>query len=287
MKVINSKTKQQRKVRLTKAGTGWMIACLCCFLLATNYNNNVIFMLACLLFAIALLSAALTYKNMLGIEGVQWRVKPSFAGGKASYQLHLVEQGNTDHYELYCTEQVVARLQKQQNAYLEIELNTFKRGYFEAEDLFLFSCWPLGLWRVSLVLPSLPRCLVYPELRGEQPLPLQDQFSLDQLALDEISGLDEYQPGDNTRRIDWKASARGEQLLIKSFAGDEAQQTLWLTDKAVNHTDKELILSQLAVWVVECQQAGLHYGIKVEGEKCQPNSGEGHRLTSLAMLALC
>lgn len=279
--------KQQRKLRLTKAGTGWLIACISCFLLATNYNNNVIFMLACLLFAIALLCAAITYKNMCGIKGVQWRVKPSFAGTNAGYQLHIVEQGNTEHYELHCTNQLLSRLQQEQNVYLEIELNTHKRGYFEPEDVTLWSCWPLGLWRVSLALPSLPRCLVYPALRGEQSLPLQNQFSLDQLALDEISGLDEYQPGDNTRRIDWKASARGEQLLIKSFAGDEPQQTLWLSDTSVNQTDKELILSQLAVWIIACQQAGIHYGVKVEDQQCQPDHGEQHRLSSLRMLALC
>ncbi|MCP5077494.1 MAG: DUF58 domain-containing protein [Psychromonas sp.] len=287
MKPLNSNKNPQIKLRLTKAGVGWLIACLCCFLLATNYNNNVIFMLACLLFAVALLSAGLTYKNMLGIEGVQWRVKPSFAGGKASYQLHLVEQADTDHFELKCQEQVVAHLQKQQNGYLDIEIETQNRGYFQATELFLHSCWPLGLWTVSLVLPTLPRCLVYPALLGEQALPIEDQFSLDQLALDEVSGLDEYQVGDNTRRIDWKASARSEQLLIKTVAGDETQQTLWLSDDAVNHSDQELILSQLAVWVVECQQAGLHYGVKVGDEKCQPSSGEAHRLTSLTMLALC
>ncbi|MCP5079067.1 MAG: hypothetical protein GY951_13555, partial [Psychromonas sp.] len=121
MKALNSKMKAQRKLRLTKAGTGWLIACLCCFLLATNYNNNVIFMLACLLFAIALLCAGLTYKNMLGIKGVQWRVKPSFASGKAIYQLHIAEQADTDHFELQCVDQVVAQLQKQQNRYLDIE----------------------------------------------------------------------------------------------------------------------------------------------------------------------
>ncbi len=287
MKLSNAKKKPQIKLRLTKAGVGWLIACLCCLLLATNYNNNVIFMLACLLLAVTLLSAGLTYKNIVGIEGVQWRVKPSFAGGKANYQLHIVEQGDTAHFELNCADQVVSRLQKQQNRYLEIEIATPKRGYFHAPQQLLHSCWPLGLWTASLGLPALPRCLVYPALVGKQPLPIESQFSLDQLSLDEISGLDEYQAGDNTRRIDWRASARSEQLLIKTVAGDETQQTLWLSDDAVNHSDNELILSQLAVWVVECQQAGLHYGVKVFDEKCLPNSGEAHRLSSLAMLALC
>ena len=277
----------QRRLRLTKAGVGWLIACFCCFLLATNYNNNVIFMLACLLCSMLLLSASLTYKNIGGVQALQWRVSPTFVGQYANYQLHLQEHGNTEHYELCCHNQVLAVINKQQNSYLEIPLITTKRGYFSPDNLLLTSTWPLGLWRVSSALPALPKCLVYPELIGTQALPIENSFSLDQLALDEISGINEYQEGDNTRHIDWKASARSEKLLVKTIDGNEQQKTLWLTDDDVTAIDKELVLAQLAQWAVKCENAGIQYGLKVGESQCLPNSGEEHRRNSLTMLALC
>ena len=282
------------KLTLTLEGVGWLIVSLVAFLLATNYNNNVVFMLACLLLGAWLLAAWLTLKNLSGLTCKQWRVDPCFSGGDATFQLLLEAGEGREHIELACRvagqkDQLQARLLQVDGAerqWLTLTLTMEARGWFVPNAMSVVSSWPFGLWCASMDTPEAPPCLVYPKPNGSQSLPDIHQLDADEQSLDDLSGVRAYQTGDNTRRMDWKSMARTDQVLIKTFEGHEHQQTTWLSDKNVSVSTFEEKIEQLTRWVVECDALGTHYGIRVGVETLLPGSGREHHAEGLRLLAL-
>lgn len=286
-----SRKKARRHLALTPAGVGWLIVCVAAFVLATNYNNNIIFMFACLLFGVWLLASLLTYRNMSGVNSAPWQVTPCFAGGVAHYQVSLTSDDQREHFEIGCGQHSVDLINGVEHQWLHVEVPVSARGWFVPNQKMLFSTWPFGLWKVSKVTEDMPACLVYPEPCGSQPLPVVNQLSNDPQDMDELSGVRAYQSGDNLRRVDWKAMARTEQLTVKEFGGDESEKILWLSDNSVvKHVDKgdhqESDLKQLTRWVIDCHNAGVQYGLRIGNETLTPGLGVGHYNNSLQMLAL-
>ncbi len=282
------------RLALTPEGIGWLLVSLVAFLLATNYNNNVVFMLACLLLGVWLLAAWLTLKNLSGLTCKQWRIEPCFAGGDSDFQLLLEAAEGREHVELGC--KVVGQKDKQktrlmqlnsgERQWLTLTLTMEKRGWFVPKAASVVSSWPFGLWCASMEAPEVPSCLVYPKPNGTQSLPDTHQLDADEQSLDDLSGVRAYQTGDNTRRMDWKSMARTDQILIKTFEGHERQKTTWLNDKNVRVSTFEEKIEQLTRWVVECDALGAHYGIRIGAETLLPGSGREHHVEGLRLLAL-
>ena len=101
---------------------------------------------------------------------------------------------------------------------------------------------------------------------------------------EDLSGLRAYQAGDSSRRIDWKASARGQGLLTREFHG-MADSTLWL-DWSQTTGDPELRLSQLTRWLLDARDAGLAYGLRLPQQEIAIGQGAAHERRCLAALAL-
>ena len=286
----NSKKHSTTSLKLTSEGGAWFVLSFLIFLIATNYNNNVVFLLACLLLGVWLLSAWLTLKNMVGLNCLHWSVDPCFEGSDAVYRLLVEAHDGQSHFEIGCDEanetHRVTELNKGKRHWLLFNTKMDVRGNHKPSDTSVFSTWPFGLWQASCTTPDIPLCLVYPKPMGNQPLPSLDQRCLDIHSTDELSGLRSYQEGDNLRYIDWKAMARSEQTLVKIFDGDHQQQTLWLDAKNVQVVDFEDKCRQLSRWVVECERQGIQYGLRVGAAMLSPGSTRIHQHLSLRLLAL-
>ncbi|WP_447978827.1 DUF58 domain-containing protein [Candidatus Nitrospira bockiana] len=111
-----------------------------------------------------------------------------------------------------------------------------RRGRFHLEAVALMTRFPFGLFDKTAILPVRADLLVYPRLKPLPPLLLDDLETLGQEeALPRrgkgttLYNLRLYQPGDDSRSIHWKTTARKAQLILRETeAEDQRRVTLAL-----------------------------------------------------------
>ncbi|HQX56303.1 MAG TPA: DUF58 domain-containing protein [Pyrinomonadaceae bacterium] len=124
------------------------------------------------------------------------------------------------------------------------------RGRFVIKDFELSTRFPFGFFRHRRRLPAREtELIVFPT-----PLPFDD--NIDDLPLDagkfvankhgmgqDLLALRDYQPNDDLRRIDWKATARSSRLTVREFAAeDEKRVTVAFDTQVPDERDDSLSL---------------------------------------------
>jgi uncharacterized protein (DUF58 family) len=151
--------------------------------------------------------------------------------------------------------------------------------------------FPLGLFRAWSYVEPDTACIVYPKpersaLPPSSPHATAGAVRAQAMGNDDFAGLRDYQRSDSPRHIAWKAYARSDRLLTKQFSG-EAVAELWLDwSLLAAHLDAEARLSRLTGWVLDAQQSGARYGLRLPGREIAPGRGDAHRTACLQALAL-
>ncbi len=112
------------------------------------------------------------------------------------------------------------------------------RGRFRIKDFELSTKFPFGFFRHRRRLPAREaELIVFPKLDDiaigltTMPLDLGKRTSAKRGMGQDLLALRDYQPQDDLRRIDWKATARVSQLTIREFAAeDEKRVTIFFDD---------------------------------------------------------
>ncbi|MBM3958611.1 MAG: DUF58 domain-containing protein [SAR202 cluster bacterium] len=121
---------------------------------------------------------------------------------------------------------------------MRYRVRALKRGYLRFGPARLASGDLFGLFRVtrearrrdSMVV--YPRSVPMPDFMVPAPRPIGDTVSKFRLWEDASrpSGLREYAPGDSLRRVDWKATARTNDLLVRTYDHRVAQSAVIAVD---------------------------------------------------------
>ena len=151
--------------------------------------------------------------------------------------------------------------------------------------------YPLGLVYAWSHLNLTMACLVYPS-PAVSNRELSSSFiesgggkSSHNTGIDDFLGFRNYHPGDSPRHVDWKAVARGQELLTKQFPDTENQE-LWLDWDMLQGLETEARLSQLCRWVIDIDTSGSRYGLKLPDRKIPIGTGSEHRHRCLEALAI-
>jgi uncharacterized protein (DUF58 family) len=171
------------------------------------------------------------------------------------------------------------------------------RGQARLEALELCSRFPFGLLEHVRVLERPVTVLVYPAPTG---VPVRDSRRTvgSHLRDDDLHdprgsgagdflGLREYQPGDPTRLIHWRSSARAGRPLIVIRGSDSDEQVLVELDHDGDRTRWERNISQACGQVLHHVRLGRAVGMRVGRRSWPPRRGAPqHRalLTALALL---
>jgi uncharacterized protein (DUF58 family) len=102
---------------------------------------------------------------------------------------------------------------------------------------------------------------------------------------DDFAGVRAYVHGESQRHIDWRAVARGQQLMTKQFAA-EAEGVVYFDFSALHFANAEERLSQLTLWVIEAERARRPYGLRLPGNEISPGIGQQHFHQCLRALSL-
>lgn len=291
----------QRRVFVlpTRFGLALAATLLVMLLASINYSLSLGYALSFLIGGIAWMSIHHAFRNLVDLSITPGRVEPAFCGTPVHFGVVLDNTGTRPRTGLQlrptrlkpATETEPFDLPAASRIQQYVAITSPQRGWLQLPRLTLETQHPLGLIRAwSLIQPDL-RGLVYPTPESHAPdLP----YGVDDRpgdgprnqGQDDFAGLRHHQPADSPRHVAWKAVARGGPWRTKTFDGG-AHCTIWLDWQALPASlDTEARLSRLTRWVIDAEQAGLEYGLRIPGTTLPPAQGAPHRHACLTALAL-
>lgn len=264
------------------------------WLVGTNYENNLILMLAFLLITLFIISILHTFANLTGLTIELMNAKPAFSGDDAEVTLLVKKQGKRARENIHIGwplgNTVVVDLVDKDETAVTLFVPTQGRGWFNPGRLRIESYFPLGILR-CWSWPDLDcRTLVYPRPIAAGPLPAnaataEEGEQLLESGAEDFAGYRNYQLGDSLRDVAWKHYARGVGVYSKEYVG-YADSRLWLDWDTLTGMDREARLSRLCYWALQAYNANKEYGLRLPGVEIQPGSGLHHKLEVLKTLAL-
>lgn len=285
----------QRRIYILPTRQGWMFASILLAILigAINYQNSLAFALVFLLAGLGAVTMLHTWRNLLGLQVHSGRCQAVFAGETASFQFALDNPTPLPRAALQLQFPAGdARLVDLSTGihWLALQRPATQRGLLPAGRLTVETRYPLGLFRAWAPLHPQQDCLIYPAPAAGGTLPpgtagASGSSGVQGSGLDDFAGLRSYQPGDSLRHVHWKAAARGQGLFTKQFSGETAEE-LWLDWNALPGLDNEARLSQLCRWVLDAEQGGHRYGLRLPNQEIPLASGPPQQRRCLEALAL-
>ena len=286
----------QRRVYVlpTRHGLSFGLALALMLIGSINYNLSLGYILTFLLAGMAIVSILHSFRNIAYIAISAGRTEPAFAGDLALFDLHVANEREDVRHAIsfICDERnLTSDLPGCRVSTIQIPVRATRRGWLQLPRVTLETFYPLGMFRAwSYVQPQM-RSLIYPK-PDTSALP---QFrprgdSGDAVSVgtgsDDFSGLRGYKASDSPRHIAWKAVARSETMLTKSFTGRASQELILDWRDLPNTLDLEARLSRLTRWVMLARQAGLNYALDLPGVHIALNGGDAHFTRCLEALAL-
>jgi uncharacterized protein (DUF58 family) len=291
-------TLNSRRLYILPTRPGLVFALLLLGLLigAINYGVSLVYLFTFWFAGLSVVGMLHTQRNLSGLVLRAAATAPVFAGDIACFRLRVDNPSRLARRRVSLRHAEgdgdAADLGAAGGAVLDLPLFQAERGWHVPGRFSIHSEFPLGLFRCWSVLELDWGVLVYPQPAAVTlPLPAPASSDADDLGSApfsegmEFAGLRGYLPGDTTRRIAWKASARGSgKLLTKQFAGGAASY-LWLSWWQTPERDVEGRLSRLTRWALDAHAAGLAFGLKLPGRTLPPQCGEAHLRQCLEALA--
>ena len=268
---------------------------------SVNYNNNAGFILVFLLGSMAMISLAISYKNLIGLRLVPGHPSPVFAGEFGLFPVSItapqsrgqalsVSIDHSGQAEKHRTEPV--SIPSSGSIRTNIPFAPGSRGYRIPDQILLESVFPFGLFRLRTAIPNTAGILVYPSpyagiagtgFSGNRP---DGEEETKRLGPDDFQGLSPYLPGSPVGHISWKTLSRGKGLFIKNFTGEDGRELLFdLNQTKGEHLEHRL--SILCQALLGAEKNGYTYGLKLgAAPPVNPSSGSAHMHNCLKALAL-
>ncbi len=280
----------------TRTGMVFLVMLALLLIASINYQLSLGYVLTFLVGAASWVGLHLTFANLAGLRLTAASAEPVYAGETASFEFEIGDTRARARYAIAIAgpqSRVQCNLAAHAHRRANIECPAPQRGWLAAPRATIETYFPLGLWRAWSYWQPAERCLVYPA--PETPaaplpelIPGTGDASGGGVGHESFAALRPYQPGDSPRIVAWKAAARSadDNLSSKQFEGG-MQGELWLDLAATAAASGlEARLSRLCAWVLAAEQAGLDYGLRIDGHELAPAHGEAHRDACLRALAL-
>lgn len=282
----------------TREGIIYALLVLIMLAAAINFNNSLVFFFTFLMAGMGIISMHMTQQNLLGLQFSIAHCTPVFC--HQSVSLPLVIQQQKQHnktpsgkysiaVKLADKNSLLSDVCAENQSILQLQSTANQRGYFELPSLTISSRYPLGLFRAWANIKLSNNAIVYPQQKTNksyQPLSGSGSEGLSPKGrgFDDFSGFRAYQPGDSLKHIHWKAYAREQGLLCKTFSGSNNHE-YWLDYDELSG-DAETRLSQLCYLIVAAEQKGDKYGLKLKNKTINISHGHSHQHHCLKTLAL-
>jgi len=279
----------------TRFGFVYLIFVLLLFLLATNYQNNVIMLLSYLMASLFITTMMRSFYN---VSGITLSAEKNAAGyAKQSITFPIQVSFPNKRFDLnFCfdNQQVLHLSQGEQGDQTVYVCCLYEnRGIYRPGRLKMSSEYSLGLFKTWTRIDFDQQCSVYPEAiplsnRKSNFTGTVNEHSLSNNSkpgIDDFYELKPYIPGEPLSRIAWKQFARGQDRLTKHYHQQQGT-TCWLTLMDMPDHGVEKQLQYLCFLINEYNHAGQTFGLDLGHEKIAPSQGENHFKQCLMALAI-
>jgi uncharacterized protein (DUF58 family) len=303
----------QRNVYILPTKAGWMMVVTLLVLLVAsiNYQLNLGYLLTFLIGGCVLIGMHIGHANLrkvaINIIAPHAYFTPAIVNFelilnntdqvlKHGIGLSVLNSGGLAHWTW-------ADVPAQGSATVQIVDQTMPRGKHRLPTLTAETRFPMGTFRVWTVMRPAMHVWVYPAIETNAPaLPTGEPLSGDAKqalikATGEFDGIRAYRRGDPMKHIVWKKVAKTwasmdaddpspSVNLISRDMQHVAAQELWLDYSRTGCADKEASLSRLCAWLLQAEELGLVYGLRLQTSEILPASGDAHQQRCLQALAL-
>jgi uncharacterized protein (DUF58 family) len=286
----------------TRAGLLFAATLLVLLVASINYQLNLGYALTFLLAGSGAVSMHITHRTLRGLTLHLKPLHSAFAQAAAPLEVVLTNPGPARHgiglrldtHDDAGTVWVDAAGHAQSAA--TVSLVPPRRGRHALPPLIVETRFPLGLFRAWAVWRPASRLLVYPQpeapaapLPPARPTPAGSTDGAQRSDGGDTQGVRAYRRGDPLNRVVWRKAAKtfdsGGELVSRDLSSP-ARWQLWLDWPACGALAPEDRLSRLAAWVLDAEQQGADYGLRLPGREVGLSRGEAHRRACLEALAL-
>ncbi|APW38604.1 hypothetical protein RD110_16525 [Rhodoferax koreense] len=289
----------QRNVYILPTAPGWMLAATLLVLLVAsiNYQLNLGYLLTFLLAGCAAVGMHVAHATLRGIDLKLVAPDAQFAGTSTVLTVQLSSERRTprrgiglallgtDHW----TWTDVPALG---SATVHVAFAPATRGLHRVPAITAETRFPLGTFRVWCYWRPAAQVMVYPKPEAHPPpLPPGEPKSGGAgtghaQSSGEFDGVRGYRRGDPLKLVVWKKFAKAGELVSRDSPQTQ-QHVLWLDFAQAGSASVEQRLSRLCAWVLQADQLGLDFGLRLPGAEIAPGGGAAHQRRCLEALALC
>ncbi|MEY2920122.1 MAG: hypothetical protein RL261_1427 [Pseudomonadota bacterium] len=280
----------------TRLGVAYGAMLFAMLLGGMNYNNNLGLGLTFMLVSLGLVTMHHAHGTLAGVRLRLLEAVPGFAGGDVRFRLLLEHSSNVARpaIEIGLTREgpgnVTADLPPRGTCEATLALPARHRGRVALDRFVVSTSHPFGLFRAWAVVHPAYSAIAWPrpaERAMSPPLTATDTGGAQSGAIGEedFAGLRPFQPGDSLRRVAWKTYARGHGMHTKQYAGTDVISHVFDYDSLAGLA-AESRLEQLCRWVLDAQEHGEAFALRLPGTSIETNVGPAHRERCLNALAL-
>jgi uncharacterized protein (DUF58 family) len=283
----------RRRIYILPTRFGFMLAVILTAMLIAglNYNSNLGLAFAFLVISLTLVTMHHCNRNLLGIFVDVTPEIDTFAGRDAGMEFVLRNESNVDRPDVeirVLASAAVGRAGAHDDDLVNVIIPAAQRGVVRVDQFELRTRYPFGWFYAWTYVHSPVTIFVAPAPSGSRTLPSTGEHGTAAPAEvrgdEDFSGLRAYQPGVPLKHMAWKTLARGGEPAVRTYTG-LASQPEWLEWSALPGLEAEARLSQLCLWVLECDAAQRPYGLRIPGTEIAPSGGGAHRFACLRALA--
>ncbi len=282
----------------TRFGFAYLFFVLLLFLLATNYQNNVIMLLSYLLASLFISAMLHSFFNLAGLTVTAKKHTTGFAGShlylpitlysaNARFSLVIGFDDQTDVI-IDSLEHEQSIVNRNSNTFVAIEQQVLvpfyaaQRGLLIPSRLKISSEYSLGLFTCWTRLDFAAKLIVYPKAEklklGFSYQKTQENEQASQVTTeqgDDFYQLKNYVVGESLSQVAWKQVAKGQGWLSKSYHQSQGGQ-YWLKLADMPAVKLEQKLSFLCYLVMEYYQTGQKYALELDHIKIIPSNKFDH-----------
>lgn len=230
---------RNRSIRLTSEGVRFVLLSVGIGVASINTGNNLLYLLFAMMLSLIVISGILSERCFKQIH-VSRRLPPAlFANQPASAAFVIANRSSRLPVFSLRIMDLVAGAAVDRDIYLlhllpgasttqPYPLLVNRRGPYVLEGIKIFTRFPFGLFVKTATFPLQEEVMVYPEITALSSVLLDDLSMVghDQALIQRGQGttlhnLRLYQPGDDSRAIHWKTTARKSLLIVRETEAED------------------------------------------------------------------
>ena len=295
-----------RSLKVTRLGKWYIAALLLIGVAAINTGNNLLYMVVGMLLSLIIISGIMSEATLRGVRVTREFPKHIFAGTQVVARLSIENTKRVfPSYSFVVSEAPSKELESEAVYILKLTRGSglkrhpayiFKRrGRVVLSGLEIKTTFPFALFKKGRHEDTVNELIINPRIWPikENRVPSRGGIESKSRAMKKgdgfaLYGLRNYIEGEDSRRIDWKSSARARELLSREFEREEEERVLIVFDNS-EATSKKLFedaVSEAASLAVNFIKRGFYVGLKTRDEEIECGRTQEHLLKILNLLAL-